>query len=351
MELRSTKKFSVFESCSNAFPVSTVVLIQYACSYTHNILLKLLRKSKGIKVTEDYEEINKICGAIQFCDFEFIQWEDVLDTNLRHRAASYLVRKGLSRKAQFSSQLRRYCSKHADSVLNYSVPYTLVVETWDAFEMSKNVNFGGNVYGNFDESFVNSYFQQIPLRDRMHTALEALSIEEQMNERKCPIWILKPSVTNKGQDISIITNYNLLLDKLISIPDIREWVLQEYISQPLLLNKKKFHFRVYVLSSGAIEVYVYNQMLILIAAHTYDTQDLDDIYKHLTNTARSVEDDSFIESENVKEINDLSNLLQSEYNYSVADADAVVLSIKHQIYDITRYELSLLLFRIMCLFL
>ncbi len=42
--------------------------------------------------------------------------------------------------------------------------------------------------------------------------------------------------------------------------DLTEWVIQDYIDNPLQLinyNKRKFHLRVYVLAVGNLNVYVY----------------------------------------------------------------------------------------------
>ena len=72
--------------------------------------------------------------------------------------------------------------------------------------------------------------------------------------------------------------------------------------------------RVYVLCVGALQVYVFNKVLMLIAAHTYDMSDLGNIFQHLTNTARSVEDNTFVEADNVKLMDDLKELLLEEYS-------------------------------------
>ena len=78
---------------------------------------------------------------MQIADFENIEWDPVLQGT--HRAASYLVRKGLSRNAQLALQVRRFLSKHRDSPLRQAVPFTLVLETWGAFEEEMKVNLGG----------------------------------------------------------------------------------------------------------------------------------------------------------------------------------------------------------------
>lgn len=69
----------------------------------------------------------------------------------------------------------------------------------------------------------------------------------------------------------------------------------------------------YVLCVGALKVYVFNKILMLIAAHKYDMSDLGNIFQHLTNTARSVEDNTFVEEDNVKLMDDLRALLLKEY--------------------------------------
>ena len=79
------------------------------------------------------------------------------------------------------------------------------------------------------------------------------------------------------------------------------------MTKPLLCDKKKFHLRVYVMCVGALKVYVFDKILMLVDAHTYNgtksdepAVNLTDIYQHLTNTARMVEDDTFVEEDNVK---------------------------------------------------
>jgi tubulin--tyrosine ligase len=80
-------------------------------------------------------------------------------------------------------------------------------------------------------------------------------------------WILKPSVTNKGMDIAVVNNWAGVLDALEDADHVREWVLQRYIERPLLVGGHKFHLRVYVLYVGALRVFVYDRILMLIAAH------------------------------------------------------------------------------------
>lgn len=239
--VKKTKRFSSFEVSKRL--CSKVALVKATDSYLHDIMVKILEDMPDMYVTTDAAEIEGVRGAFQFCDFEHISWEGVLSSKLQQRASAFVVRKGLSRKAQFATQLKRYCSKHPNSILHQAVPQTCVIETWGAFEPSTKVNFGGNMYADFDDGFSSSYFKQIPLRDRLAMTLDASDVKYMMcgDEREHenqsasaempsnnqPIWILKPSVVNKGLEISLLRSYSELVSTLEATPDIREWVIQK----------------------------------------------------------------------------------------------------------------------------
>ena len=144
-----------------------------------------------------------------------------------------------------------------------------------------------------------------------------------------------------GLDIAVLRSWDKLLDWLEENPDTREWVLQRYIEQPLLvLGGHKFHLRVYVVCAGALSVYVYNNILMLIAARRYDDDDLDDLFCHLTNTARACEDSSFDESKFVQLLDDLPQHLMRYFpdaNVTPEDAEAKVAMVRNKINLIIRY--------------
>jgi tubulin--tyrosine ligase len=84
---------------------------------------------------------------------------------------------------------------------------------------------------------------------------------------------------------------------------LREWVIQEYIDEPLLLksyDNRKFHLRVYIIVVGKLKVYVYNDILALFSLRPYDEiiqlndslPDLD-LKTHITNTCFQFDDLNF----------------------------------------------------------
>lgn len=148
--IQTTKCFSVFSSKPENLEKCFVLKLDLNCSYTSSLVhcAALKRKNCFVRSGDDEFEQQKLKSSllchIQLGDFENIDWDPVLKRKYTRQfqtqyfgASSYLIRKGLSRKAQLSIQLKKYICKHPASILSRSVPFTLVVETWNAFEEMK----------------------------------------------------------------------------------------------------------------------------------------------------------------------------------------------------------------------
>lgn len=83
------------------------------------------------------------------------------------------------------------------------------------------------------------------------------------------IWIAKPSITNQGHSICVFDRVSSLAEAVNAAEDLREWVVQRYIHPPLLLDGRKFHLRVYALCVGSLKVYVYSDVLVLLAGEEF----------------------------------------------------------------------------------
>ena len=70
-------------------------------------------------------------------------------------------------------------------------------------------------------------------------------------------------------------------------------VLQRYVSNPLLLRKRKFHIRAYVVAVGALRIYFYRNCLALCAGKKFSNDNhYTDLSAHITNTAFQIETDT-----------------------------------------------------------
>ena len=104
----------------------------------------------------------------------------------------------------------------------------------------------------------------------------------------------------------------------ISTSQLRQFVIQEYISNPLLIdptNKNqqfhKFHLRVYVLCVGSIKVYMPKDMLALFASKSYKEPNEDqNLLSHLTNSC--LQGENMDRTTFVKSINELEGLKSSD---------------------------------------
>jgi len=68
------------------------------------------------------------------------------------------------------------------------------------------------------------------------------------NPRESPkVFILKPENALSRQGVGIVRNYLELVSHLDKFPQFKEWIIQDYIDNPLIFNNKKFHFRIYVI--------------------------------------------------------------------------------------------------------
>lgn len=210
-------------------------------------------------------------------------------TDKKYIANSYIYRKSLIRKHYLSNTIAVYQAKHPESILNRAFPESF------QFELT---------YAEFLDDILDEVYE-----------LRCVLMENEENMNKT--FILKPSMTDKGQGIRLFKTINQLQAIFDSfdeddtddegdeeqegmiISQLRHFVVQEYISKPLLLKEydnRKFHIRTYVLATGQLKVYVYDRMLMLFSSEKYvnpniikDSTDVDDddiisMTGHLTNT-------------------------------------------------------------------
>ena len=94
------------------------------------------------------------------------------------------------------------------------------------------------------------------------------------------LWLIKPKTGSLGEGIYIFQN-------LTSTPDV--YLLSRYISNPHLIHKLKYDFRIYILITGLapLKLYLYREGMVRFATEEYtlDKDHITELYRHLTNVA------------------------------------------------------------------
>ncbi|CAK7204476.1 hypothetical protein SEUCBS139899_007233 [Sporothrix eucalyptigena] len=270
--------------------------------------------------------------VLQITPYEAIDFDYVAKHASSTIINSYIIRKALIRKHFLANTVEQWVAKRPQSVLADHVQRT------EAFEVD---------YAEFlDDALIEAF--------DLRASLDAN--EELENEEGRKWWILKPSMSDRGQGIRLFSTMDGLQaifdgweaeqeeageegygddeddhNDAVAAADLRHFVVQPYIHPPLLLpdtDGRKFHIRVYVLCLGALRVYVHRDMLALFAAKTYTppwvTESGDDeeeggpdLAAHLTNTCLQDEADK---GDSVRRFWDLAEPEGSEGSTSVKDA-------------------------------
>lgn len=145
------------------------------------------------------------------------------------------------------------------------------------------------------------------------------------------IYILKPVSGFAGADIEIVNSFNMLIGYVLNIINkwkkvwnrnsnyYREWVLQEYLLDPLLLNKHKFHVRhFYIFRPYNDKSFYLKTGLIALAVKPYKqsdwmNKDIHDTHFHGKNGLR------FIDELNLTQIDKESIYSQIDELYKIID--------------------------------
>lgn len=101
------------------------------------------------------------------------------------------------------------------------------------------------------------------------------------------IWIKKPKNLSRGRGIDMVRQPS-------TIPFDDEWLVQRYLSNPHLCHGRKYVLRCYVLITSVepLRFYWYQDGFAKLASEAYSTDDLHNLYRHLTNPDINEENES-----------------------------------------------------------
>mmetsp|Transcript_5589 Transcript_5589/g.5104 ORF Transcript_5589/g.5104 Transcript_5589/m.5104 type:complete len:138 (+) Transcript_5589:303-716(+) len=112
------------------------------------------------------------------------------------------------------------------------------------------------------------------------------------------MWLVKPGDKSRGRGIKVLRGFDNIL-QYIKTTKGRSFVVQKYIENPLILVKKKFDIRQWVLVTdwNPLTVWIYQECYIRFSPIDYDPNKLNDKFMHLTNNSIVKKCQEFYESE------------------------------------------------------
>lgn len=266
-------------------------IVDYTDAYVRPLILSALRShipSSTLRIldspptslstsTPSYDPLKPL---LQWRDYESLDFEHALSpaSPAPQLINAYVIRKALIRKHFLAHTAHSFTVKNPNSALaRHFAP-------GEHFELD---------YAEFlDDALVEAF--------DLRAALDANETES-ATERQW--WILKPGMSDRGQGIRLFSSLRELTavfeawegdepdedddgngdgdgdgddedgDGLVT-SHLRHFVAQPYIHPPLLVPQapfanRKFHIRTYVVAAGALQVYVYDEMLALFASEAY----------------------------------------------------------------------------------
>lgn len=235
-------------------------------------------------------------------EYEEMDWDEVSLGSVH--SCCYCIRKGLIRKAQIAFNAKKWAAKHPHSSFTKSMPETYILQlsvrlfvcahshSCRIMRAIKRIATNARICPNCGSqanatdgraSFETTLQAQAPqLLEQLPPNWDESTAPELQQSKS--IWIAKPSLTNGGSGLELVTSTGALLTALRASPELREWVVQRYIERPLLVDRRKFHLRVYVLCVGRLKVYVCKDILALFSLREYDSTKLAERDAHITNT-------------------------------------------------------------------
>lgn len=104
------------------------------------------------------------------------------------------------------------------------------------------------------------------------------------------LWIMKPVASSCGRGISVVTSSQALAMLTSSSTKkkaaaAKTMLFQKYLINPLLINKKKFDLRIYVLVTGVdpLRIYIHREGLTRISTSNFTLKNIKNRFAHLTN--------------------------------------------------------------------
>ena len=163
-------------------------------------------------------------------------------------------------------------------------------------------------------------FEKIPLTFHVESGLtdpQFMIFASQFEEGS--IWIIKPGeCTNRGKGIKVSSSLSEIKSLVSRNTENRTYIIQRYLSNPLLINKRKFDIRCFTLITtfaDHVQGYFFKEGYLRTSCKEFNIKNTKDKYIHLTNDAvqKDHEDYGKYESGNKLSYYDFQKFLNSNH--------------------------------------
>ena len=245
----------------------------------------------------------------------------------------YYNRKGMIRKGNLALILEKWQSKYK----GIKIPIAPKSYVLRLPILESDLNLDSNSNSNSNSTQTSKQLEQAIDEALSNSGFSGFSEMSKKQNESNSVFILKPSVTNQANGISLIPSkiqlYNAI-SKSDAVQRAGDFVLQQYIP-PLLLDKRKFHLRVFLLLHGNITALVYPDFLAIFSLEAYENAPLENTRAHLTNIAHqeilSLEDQHKCMRRFDETIDDMLN---AKLVTNKEEAKERIDFVQHRVYDI-----------------
>ena len=164
-------------------------------------------------------------------------------------------------------------------------------------EKKNNLNINEKLNNINNKYRTNTRFNSTKIKDGAEFSLYFPRISEVLSnlEKNLPqyklngyrnIWIMKPSNLSRGRGVTCVDSLQPIEQSLTATND-SGLIVQKYIENPLIIDKRKFDIRQWVLvtSLNPLTIYMWKEPYLRFGAEDYIMDDLNNIYSHLTNNS------------------------------------------------------------------
>ncbi|OMJ67729.1 hypothetical protein SteCoe_35034 [Stentor coeruleus] len=212
----------------------------------------------------------------------------------------------------------------SNSFLNLNKNYFLVADSIKTHNRLPN----NNCICNKKEMFKNlkiyydkvgiDIFDKVPLTFHIETGISDRNFQVFIDSfTEGSTWIIKPGeATNRGKGIKVSSSLNQIKELISRRHENRTYIIQKYIQNPFLINKRKFDIRCYALITSfanQLQGYFFKDGYLRTSCKEFNIKNTQDKFVHLTNDAvqKNHEDYGKYESGNKLSYYDFQKFLNS----------------------------------------